>query len=122
MLTVVINGIITTKTKSLLQVTKHTGGTEKIINKLLRTRMVGVVVFFFSSLCLFKIKYNAIDAIAKTGRCRTILEDVPEMSATVGAQDFGAPHAVAFVQDRGDCAVERGEKTWPAGATVELGR
>src|SRR5258708_3436029 len=64
---------------------------------------------------------NAVDAIAKTGRLRSVIEDVPEMAAAAAAMHFGAQHAVGAILGLADGVFQRLIKTRPAGAAFEFG-
>src|SRR5947208_10244194 len=62
-----------------------------------------------------------VDAVALAGGRRTVLEDVPEMSAAPPAMHLDPLHSVARVALRGHGAWIRGAReAWPAAAAFEL--
>ena len=46
---------------------------------------------------LFQVQRDRVDAVALTGRVRSVVEHVAEVAAAAGAHDLGAHHAVARV-------------------------
>src|SRR6266851_8436943 len=63
---------------------------------------------------------KAVHAIAQTGRLRTIIEHVTEMTATTAAVHFVAQHAEGAVRRRADGVFERLVKARPSRAAFEL--
>src|SRR6185436_8101226 len=65
---------------------------------------------------------HRIDAIAQTGRLRTIIKHMPQMSPTATARHFGTNHAVAAIALFLDTLrIGRLIKTRPATTGVEFG-
>src|SRR3954453_11810947 len=63
-----------------------------------------------------------VDAVAQSGRSRTVLEHMAEMAIALRAQHLGADHAVADVALFVDMALHCGRgKGRPAAAGIELG-
>ena len=64
---------------------------------------------------------EAIHAIAQAGRLRSIVENVPEMTATTVAMHLGADHAEGAILSRPDSVFQRLIEARPAGAALILG-
>src|SRR6186997_610353 len=62
-----------------------------------------------------------VDAIAQTGRLRSVLEDVPHVSAAAAAVDFRARHPERRVLGFANGIVERFPEARPAGAALIFG-
>src|SRR5579864_8287163 len=70
----------------------------------------------------FQLQGRRIDAVAKAGRPRAVVEDMAEVAGAVRAKHFGADHAVARVRLLVDMVfVGRLGEARPAAAGVELG-
>src|SRR5688572_16739759 len=67
-----------------------------------------------------EVQRHAVDAVAKTGRRRPVLEDVPQVPAAAAAMHFGTGHPVAAVHGGAGRPLERGEEAGPAGPALEL--
>ena len=52
-----------------------------------------VLLFFF----FFKVDAKAVDTVAEASGCRTVVEDVAQVTAAAGAHYFGTHHTVGFV-------------------------
>src|SRR4051812_9481308 len=64
---------------------------------------------------------RGVDAVAQSGRSRTIVEDMAEMAVAVRAQHLGPDHAVADVALFIDMAFDRGRgEARPAAAGIEF--
>src|SRR3954470_17813909 len=62
-----------------------------------------------------------VDAVAQSGRSRTVLEHMAEMTIALRAQHFGSDHAVADVAFFVDMLVGRGRgEAGPAAAGIEF--
>ncbi len=70
-----------------------------------------------------KIERATIDAVALAGwLIESIVKQMTEMAAAVGADDLGAVHAMAAIIDQLDGALGRHIiEAWPAAATGKLG-
>ena len=68
-----------------------------------------------------KLQRHAVHAVAKTGRTRTVGEDVAQVTAAVRAVHFGARHEMAAVFGRLDGTFERQPEARPTGPAFELG-
>src|SRR5918994_6914052 len=68
-----------------------------------------------------EVERAGVDAVAEAGRCRPVLEHVPEMTPARRAHHLGANHPVARVR-LGDDALERGrlEEARPPASRLEL--
>src|SRR4051794_32971102 len=76
-----------------------------------------------SSRVFGKCKRCGVQAIAKAGWLRAILEEMPQVAAAAGTANFDADHPVAGVPDIRDVfRVERCIETRPTGVRFELGR
>src|SRR5262245_53966259 len=67
-----------------------------------------------------EIHRHAVDAIAQSGRRRTVREDMAEVAAAPAALHLGADHAVGAVLQLLDRAGLRIVEARPAGAAFEL--
>src|SRR5204863_8983236 len=68
-----------------------------------------------------QLQRRRIDAVAKSSRSRSVVEDVAEMARAVGTQHLGADHAVAAIRLLVDMALRRRlRKTRPAAAGIEF--
>src|SRR6188474_1155026 len=67
-----------------------------------------------------EIERDAVDAVAETGRRRTVRKNVAQVSAAAAAVHLGARHAVGLVHGRADGSVERGKEAGPPGTALEL--
>src|SRR5689334_3471169 len=54
----------------------------------------------------FQLQRRRIDAVAKAGRARAVIEDVAEMACAFRAQHLGADHAVAHIRLLVDMALD----------------
>jgi len=63
---------------------------------------------------------DAVDAVAQSGRRRTIVEDVAEVAVAATAMHGRAHHAERSVLGGFDCVLERRPKARPPGSAVEL--
>ena len=73
-------------------------------------------------LVLREVERGGVDAEALPGRlARAVIENVAEMAATGGAEDFGAPHAETRVLVELDVPGDGAVETRPAAIAVELG-
>ena len=61
-----------------------------------------------------------VNAVAQTGRFRTVVEDMAEMAAAAAAVHLGAQHAVGAVLGLADIAFDRLIEARPAGAALEF--
>src|ERR1700733_11119954 len=70
-----------------------------------------------------RVKHHskAIHAVTKTGRLRSVIEDVAEMTAATAAVNFGAQHAEGTVFVLADRVLQRLIEARPAGAAFEFG-
>src|SRR4051812_26885821 len=68
-----------------------------------------------------KHQAEAVDAIAQTGRLRSIVEDMTEMATAAAAMHFGPRHPKSAVLGLADIALDRLIEARPAGATLEFG-
>src|SRR5438270_559167 len=68
-----------------------------------------------------KHEAEAVDAIAKAGRLRPVVEDVAEMAAAAAAVHLGAQHAVGAVLGLADIAFDGLIEARPSGAAFEFG-
>src|SRR3989442_1642160 len=64
---------------------------------------------------------ETVDAVAQSGRLRTVVEDVAEMAAATPAMHLGAEHAESAVLGLADIALNRLAEPRPARATLEFG-
>src|SRR4051812_27760762 len=64
---------------------------------------------------------ETVDAVARSGRLRTVVEDVAEVAAAAPAMHLGAEHAVGPVLGLADIALDRLVEARPSGAALELG-
>src|SRR3954466_6675162 len=64
---------------------------------------------------------ETVDAVAQSGRLRTVVEDVAEMAAAAPAMHLGAEHAVGAVLGLADIALDRLVEARPSRAALELG-
>ena len=71
---------------------------------------------------LLEVDARRVDAIAKSGRLRTVVEDVAEVATAVGTRDLGSHHPERPVFVLVDVLVDvRRDEARPAAARVELG-
>src|ERR1700759_1332258 len=64
---------------------------------------------------------ETVDAVAQSGRLRTVVEDVAEMAATAPAMHLGAHHAEGAILGLADIALDRLVEARPTRAALELG-
>src|SRR3954452_7553632 len=72
--------------------------------------------------CSGRVEHQAksVDAIAQSGRLRSVFEHVTEMTAAAAAMHLGAQHAVGAVLGLAQRIVERLVEARPSGAALEL--
>jgi hypothetical protein len=67
-----------------------------------------------------EIHRNSVDAVAKMGRRRAVVKDVPEMASTIRAMDLGSDHAKGSINGCLDGTLNRIIEAGPAGAAFEF--
>src|SRR4029079_2656826 len=67
-----------------------------------------------------ELQRHTIHAVAQPGRRRSVLEDVPEMSAAAAAVHFGARHEERLIDRGADRVRERLPEARPPGAVLKL--
>src|SRR5690349_21317522 len=68
-----------------------------------------------------EVERSGVEAVAKPGRARPVVEDVSEVTATLRAHHLRPPHPVAHVGVLGDLRrVERLSEAWPPRPRVEF--
>ena len=67
-----------------------------------------------------EIHRNSVDAVAEIGRCRAVVKDVPEMTSTIRAMNFGSDHAKGSINGCLDGTLDRIIEAGPAGAAFEF--
>lgn len=69
----------------------------------------------------FKRQAEAVYTVTQTGRGRAVVKDMPQVPATLTAQDFRPNHAVREVPFlRYDAVANLLVKAWPAAVRIEL--
>ena len=67
-----------------------------------------------------EIHRNSVDAVAETCRCWAVVKDVPKMTSTIRAMNFGSDHAEGSINGCLDGTVDRIIEAGPAGPAFEF--
>lgn len=74
------------------------------------------------SLAGIKIEGRGVDAVAKSSRCRAIIENMAEMGITVLTTNLGPIHAMTVISMMGyGIDIDKGIKAGPAATGIKLG-
>src|SRR5260221_4823855 len=82
--------------------------------------MKSVIAASLSRRNWFECHRHAVHAVAQARRLRSVIEQMPEMTAAAAAMDRRAGHAVGLVLFGTDGFLQRRPEARPAGAALEL--